>query len=70
LALLPRKVVATLVSILVLVALVAPVYGFFQVLPPIEALYHHPLSPGWGLWCMVVGLILIVASYWRPSPKS
>lgn len=70
LALLRRIFAATLVTLLVLPALVAPVQGFLQVLPTIQALYNHPLTPGWGMWLMVAGLVLIVVCYWRLSPPS
>ncbi|MCC6456586.1 MAG: hypothetical protein IT328_16650 [Caldilineaceae bacterium] len=70
-ALLPRPVAATLVTALTLTGCLAPLYDFYQVLPAIQALYHQPLAPAWGLWLMVLGLILIPIAYWftpsRPS---
>jgi hypothetical protein len=64
LALLPRLVVATIVTLLSLTALIAPSLAFFRVLPAIEGLYNHPLPAGWGLWLMETGLVLMIVSYW------
>lgn len=65
LALLPRLLAAAIVTILALVAISAPLQGFFQVLPAVQKLYNQPLTAAWGVWLMVIGLIIIMASYWR-----
>ena len=65
LALLPRLLAAALVTLLAAVGLVAPIYGFFQVLPAIQALYNQPVTAAWGLWLMAVGLLIVVITYWR-----
>ena len=65
LALLPRTLVSLLVIGLGVIGLVAPTYGFFQVLPEIETLYRQPLAPAWGLWLYLAGLILIILVYLR-----
>jgi hypothetical protein len=56
LALLPRWLAAVLVAALSLAALVLPPWQFFQVLPAITELYNQPLTPGWGLFVMGLGL--------------
>jgi hypothetical protein len=65
LALLSRPLAAAIVTLLALVGIVAPLYGFYQVLPAIQILYNHPLPAGWGLWLMEVGLLLLIISMWR-----
>jgi hypothetical protein len=70
LALLPRVVAMGAVTTLCVVAIVAPIHGFLQMLPAVESLYNHPLSPAWGLWLMALGLLLIGFCYWRqPAGK-
>jgi hypothetical protein len=64
LALLPLRFAASSVSVLAVTGIVAPLYGFFLVLPAISALYNQPLVPGWGLWLTVTGLTLIGLAYW------
>lgn len=49
LALAPRKAVSVALFVLSVGAVVAPVQQFFVILPAIEALYHQPQNPGWGL---------------------
>ena len=68
-ALLPRFLAAALVTLLAIVALVAPVHAFFQVLPAIEVLYNQPLAAAWGIWLMVLGLSTIMVAYWLPPPR-
>jgi hypothetical protein len=70
LALLPRLVAATLVTALTLLGCLAPLYGFYQVLSAIQALYNKPLAPAWGMWLMTLGLILIPIAYWFTPPRS
>lgn len=58
--LLPRRVTAGVVLVLALGALWFPLSTFFQVLPSIRELYQQPLAPGWGVYLMVVGLLLLI----------
>jgi hypothetical protein len=69
-ALLSRSFTASLVTLLTVLGLVLPIFGFFQVLPAIQALYNQPLTAGWGLWLMAVGLILIIVAYWRSPAEA
>jgi hypothetical protein len=43
--------------VLALLALILPVANFLRILPAIEAIYNHPISPGWGVWILAVGLV-------------
>lgn len=61
LALLPRVVPTFVALLLSLVALWFPIVNFWRVLPNIAELYHHSLQPGWGMYGMAGGLILLVA---------
>jgi hypothetical protein len=61
LALLPRLVTGLLVLLLNMWAAVVPVQQFVAVLPEIATLYNHPLVPGWGLYMMLAGLLLLMA---------
>ena len=61
LALLPHIVPGALVVILSLASLWWPISGFLRVLPNIEALYNEPLSPGWGMYVTILGLVLLLA---------
>ncbi len=65
LALLPRRLVVTLVTLLTLIAIAAPLHGFLRVLPAIRTLYNEPLTVAWGPWFMIAGLLLINFAYWR-----
>jgi hypothetical protein len=60
-ALLPRFITAAAVIGVSLGALWFPLQGFFRVLPSIRDLYQQPLAPGWGVYLMVVGLVLLSA---------
>jgi hypothetical protein len=60
LALLPRWVGSSVVLLLSLVTLWFPLRDFLRVLPTIRELYNEPLSPGWGVYVMVCGLVLIM----------
>lgn len=57
LALLPRQMVAALVALSAISALWLPIHNFLRVLPAIAQLYGHPLTPGWGIWGMGLGLV-------------
>jgi hypothetical protein len=59
LALLPRKVVGTVITIVALVAAWVPTVGFLRVLPDISLVYNRPQSGGWGIYVMLLGLILL-----------
>lgn len=65
LALLPRRYAAVIVTMLAVLACITPLHGFYQVLPAIEELYNQPLAPAWGLWLMLLGLVLTCVVYWR-----
>lgn len=73
LALLPRRLVAILVTLPTLAAIIMPARAFFQILPEISSLYSRQLSAGWGLWLMLAGLLMIILAYWQmafsPQPK-
>ena len=58
-ALLPRRVTGVLVLLLSLLAAIVPVQQFLRVLPEISGLYGHPLTPGWGMYVMLLGLALL-----------
>lgn len=60
LALLPSLVAAALAMLLSLGALWFPIANFLRVLPNIAELYNHPLRPGWGLYVMASGLVLLM----------
>ena len=60
LALLPRWVGSSVVLLLSLATLWFPLRDFLRVLPTIRELYNEPLSPGWGVYVMVCGLLLIM----------
>lgn len=61
LALLPRWVGSSVVLLLSLAALWFPLRDFLRVLPTIRELYNEPLPLGWGVYVMVVGLLLLIA---------
>lgn len=60
LALLPRWVGSSVVLLLSIAALWFPLRDFLRVLPTIRELYNEPLSPGWGVYVMVCGLVLMI----------
>lgn len=62
LALLSRWVGSSVVLLLSLAALWFPLRDFLRVLPTIRELYNEPLSPGWGVYVMVIGLLLMMAA--------
>lgn len=59
LALLPRRLAGALLLLLCLLAAVVPVQQFLRVLSEIAGLYNHPLTPGWGMYMMLLGLLLL-----------
>ena len=61
LALLPQRLTGALILLLCLPAAVVPVQQFLAVLPEIAGLYNHPLTPGWGMYVMLFGLLLLMA---------
>ena len=65
LALLPRRLAGALILLLCLPAAIVPVQQFLAVLPEIAAIYNHPLTPGWGMYVMLLGLLLLaLLSVW------
>ncbi|MCE7981286.1 MAG: hypothetical protein DYG89_08860 [Caldilinea sp. CFX5] len=60
LALLPRWVGSSIVLLLGTAALRFPLRDFLRVLPTIRELYNEPLSIGWGVYVMVIGLLLLI----------
>jgi hypothetical protein len=59
LALLPGIAAATIsVALAAIAAILAPMH-FVRVLPAIEELYRRDLSPGWGMWVMIAGLVVM-----------
>jgi hypothetical protein len=67
LALLSRRVVALAVTLLVVAGIAFPLQGFFAALPSIAELYNRPLSPAWGPWLMVIGLVVVGSAFWWPT---
>ncbi len=55
---LPYPIILLLIALLALAAAIWPAFSFLPLLPPIEALYHQPVRPGWGFWVSSVGFIL------------
>lgn len=68
-ALLSRWISSGIVVTLSLVAIWFPVRDFLRVLPSIRELYHNPVEFGWGIYVMVLGLIIlsgaILYAAWR-----
>lgn len=62
LGLLPTRIAAIFIVVLSGLALWFPIRDFLAVLPLISGLYHHPLSPGWGMFVMAVGLVLLAGA--------
>ena len=60
LALLPRRLTGALLLLLCVPAAIVPVQQFLRVLPEIAGLYNHPLTPGWGMYAMIAGLLLLM----------
>ncbi len=59
-ALVPRLLTAGTVILLSVGSIWLPLRGFLRVFPAIRDLYQQPLAPGWGLYVMVVGLLLLI----------
>lgn len=59
LALLKRWLWLGLCAALCLPAIWFPVRNFLRVLPGIAELYNKPLQPGWGVYALVSGLLLL-----------
>lgn len=59
LALLPRLAVGVICAVLAAAALWWPVGGFVRVLESISMVYLHDLAPGWGMYTLVIGLVLL-----------
>lgn len=62
LALLPRLFVGVTCTILAGAAIWLPVSGFLATLEGIGGLYNRSLTPGWGMYTMIVGLAGMGAS--------
>lgn len=62
LALMPRSVIMLLVISLCVSALWFPVSNFIRILPLISALYSQPLQPGWGMFGLGLGLIILMGA--------
>ena len=59
---LPDRVILGLIGLLAIPAAVLPAWSFLQVKPAIEALYRHPIRPGWGFWAGAIGFLFV--SFW------
>jgi hypothetical protein len=71
LALLPRWLTAVVAASFCLIAAIVPVIQFLQVLPNVQLLYSQPISPGWGMWAMIAGLLgLICTALWTGFRRS
>jgi hypothetical protein len=62
LALLPRIISGAAILVLAVLALILPIANFLRILPAIEAIYGHAITPGWGLWVLGMGLVGMVGS--------
>jgi hypothetical protein len=62
LALLPRLPIAIICALLAGAAIWLPVSGFLAVLDAIAGLYGHTLTPGWGMFVMALGLVILGGS--------
>ncbi len=62
LALLPRLPVGILCAVLAGAAAWLPARGFVAVLNPIAGLYGHPITPGWGMFVLLLGLMALGGS--------
>jgi hypothetical protein len=54
---LPKQLILIIVGVLSLAAAIAPAWGFLQIRPGIEALYHQTLPLGWGFWVNAAGFL-------------
>lgn len=62
--LLPARAVSAFLMILSVAAIYLPVRGFLQVFPTIQGLYNQSFWPGWGMWIMVSGFVVICVGCW------
>lgn len=62
LGLIPQRISALATLLLVIPALWLPAHTFLRVLPTIADLYNQPLRPGWGMYVMIGGLMLLGAA--------
>ncbi len=71
LALVPQRITMIIVIGLSGLAFWFPIVNFLRVLPAISTLYNHSLTPGWGLFVMAGGLLILaggsVWSAYHPS---
>lgn len=65
LALIPKRVRAIIATILAILSIWFPVSGFWRVLPTISELYNQEIWPGWGMYTMVIGLLLLLIGAWQ-----
>lgn len=68
LALAPRWLGNTLIIFLSASALYFPLRDFLRVLPAIQELYNQPLQPGWGVYLMTIGLLLMLVVHLADLP--
>ena len=61
-ALLPRWLPVALLSLFAALSLWFPISAFLRILPTISGLYNRPLTPGWGLYVMALGLVILLAT--------
>ncbi|MBI1298863.1 hypothetical protein GC175_28350 [bacterium] len=59
LALLPRSLLGLIPAGVAVTALIVPVVQFWRVRPAIETIYTHAITPGWGMWMMILGLLAL-----------
>ncbi len=59
LAMLPQKASGAAMTIMALAAGAVPVMGFLRVLPDISLVYNRPQSVGWGIYVMLLGLMIL-----------
>ncbi len=72
LALLPQKAAGAAMAIMALAATAVPIIGFLRVLPDISLVYNRPQSAGWGLYVMLLGLMILAVlgmMPWLRSPE-
>ena len=64
LGLIPRTVRAIVTTVLALGSIWYPLSGFLRILPTVSDLYNQPQRPGWGMYVMTLGLLLLIVSVW------
>lgn len=65
LGLIPRVIRGGVVTVLALASIWFPVSGFLAVLPTISELYNDALRAGWGMYLLVVGLLVLIVGAWQ-----